>query len=123
MLRVEMSYSTRSRTSIDWMRDEGSHKKGTRLQPYVLKISTQVTSHSGETLRLEGHLGGPSVSELHRFCGGVLSAGRNLSIDLEGVSFIDRDGVALLRTLKLSGVELINCSPFVGLRIAEDRME
>jgi ABC-type transporter Mla MlaB component len=92
------------------------------LQPYVLKISTLVTSRTGETLRLEGHLGGPSVGELHRCCGGVLASGKELTVDLAGVSFVDPEGVALLKTLKLAGVELINCSPLLGLRLAEARV-
>lgn len=92
------------------------------MQPHILKISTLAISGTGETLRLEGHLGGPSVAELHRCCGGVLSTGRNLTLDLGGVSFIDRQGVALLRTLKLAGVALINCSPFVGLQLAGDKV-
>ena len=93
------------------------------MQPHVLKISTVFTDGTGETLRLEGHLGGPSVAELHRCCGGVLSTGRDLIIDLAEVSFIDRQGVVLLRTLKLAGVALTNCSPFVGLQLAEDKVD
>lgn len=92
------------------------------MQPHILKISTLATSRSSEMLRVEGHLGGPSVGELHRCCGGVLASGRELTLDLAGVSFIDREGIALLRTLKLAGVELVNCSPFLGLRLAEDRV-
>jgi hypothetical protein len=49
--------------------------------------------------------------------------GRELTVDLAGLSFIDREGVALLRTLKLAGVELINCSPLLGLRLAEARVD
>jgi hypothetical protein len=98
-------------------------QKGTGLQPHVLKISTLVTSRRRETLRLEGHLGGPSVAELPRCCGGVLSAGKDLRIDLAGVSFVDREGIALLRTLKLAGVGLINCTPFVGLQLSEHKTD
>ena len=90
---------------------------------HILKISTLATSRGEETLLLEGHLGGPSVAELHRCCGRVLSTGRDLIIDLAEVSFIDRQGVALLRTLKLAGVALINCSAFVGLQLAEDKVD
>src|SRR5579864_8764173 len=111
-----------TRTRIRRMCHNRSGKKGRYLQPHILKISTLATSSNGETLRVEGHLGGPSVGELHRCCGGVLAAGRELIVDLAGVSFIDREGIALLRTLKLAGVEVVNCSPFIGLRLAEDRV-
>lgn len=40
-------------------------------------------------------------------------------LDLSGVSFIDHDGVGLLRGLKRKNVELRDCSPFVALRLEE----
>ena len=90
------------------------------LQPHILKISTLESSGAGETLRLEGHVGGPWVGELRRSCDRVLSEGKQLTLDLAGVSFIDRDGVRLLRSLKRMGVQLRNCSPFVALRLEEE---
>lgn len=118
----QVNHCVPTRTRIRRMCHNRSANKGRYLQSHILKISTLATSRSSETLRVEGHLGGPSVGELHRCCGGVLFSGRELRLDLAGVSFIDREGVALLRTLKLAGVELVNCSPFLGLRLAEDRV-
>lgn len=89
------------------------------MNPQILKISSLESSGSGKTFRLEGHLGGPSVSELHRSCGQVLLQGRQLTLDLAGVSFIDRDGISLLKELKILDVKLRNCSPFVALRLQE----
>lgn len=93
------------------------------LQPQILKISTLESPGAGETLRLEGHLGGTCVAELRRSCDQVLLECRQLTLDLAGVSFIDRDGVRLLKRLKLLGVELRSCSPFVALRLQEGGVE
>ena len=60
------------------------------------------------------------MDELHRSCDRVLAEGKQLTVDLSGVSFVDHDGVRMLRTLKRTNVELRNCSPFVALRIEED---
>jgi len=93
------------------------------LQPHILKISTLESSRAVDTLRLEGHLGGPWVDELRRSCDRVLLERKRLTLDLSGVSFVDHDGVRLLRSLKHKDVELRNCSPFVTLRIEEDSVD
>ncbi|MBV8476824.1 MAG: STAS domain-containing protein [Acidobacteria bacterium] len=89
------------------------------MQPHILKISIFESSRAAETLRLEGHLGGPWVDELRRSCDRVRSEGKQLTLDLSGVSFVDHEGVGLLRGLKRRNVELRNCSPFVQLRLEE----
>lgn len=90
------------------------------MQAHILKISTLESSRAAETLRLEGHLGGPWVDELRRSCDRVLSEGKQLTLDLSEVSFVDHDGIGLLRGLKRTNVKLRNCSPFVALRLEED---
>lgn len=89
----------------------------------MLKISTLESSRAGETLRLEGHLGGPWVDELRRSCDRVASQGKRLTLDLAEVSFVDHEGVGLLRSLKRTNVELTNCSPFVALRLEEGSVD
>jgi anti-anti-sigma regulatory factor len=76
-----------------------------------------------ETFQLEGRLGGVWVDELRRSCDRVLSEGKRLTLDLSGVSFVDRDGVGLLRSLKCANVELRNCSPFIALRLERNCAE
>ena len=63
------------------------------------------------------------MAELRRSCDGVLAKGKRLTLDLSDVSFVDRDGVALLRSLKRTDVQLRNCSPFVALQLEEDSVE
>jgi len=78
----------------------------------MLKIVVETVPGNG-TLRAEGRLIGPWVDELKRSCEDVLIAGAKLSIDLSDVSFVDRDGVELLQSLRSRHVELVNCSSFV----------
>ena len=79
----------------------------------MLKISQAEATNSHVSLRLEGRLVGPWVKELSRICELVLSEGHKLKLDLTGVSFVDDNGVATLDSLRLRGVALLNCSPFV----------
>jgi len=65
-------------------------------------------------LRLEGRLIGPWVEELRRSCDRVLPTGAKLTLDFSEVSFVDRKGIELIRTLGNRNVALLNCSAFVA---------
>lgn len=79
----------------------------------MLKIVTVDPGTSQAVLQLEGQLIGPWVDELRRTCDRLLD-GRAVTLDLSGVSFVERRGVELLRTLGARGVPLLHCSPFVA---------
>ncbi len=79
----------------------------------MLKIVLSQTSRNNPTLQLEGQVVGPWVEELRRSCETVLSTGAKLILDLSEVSFLDRDGVDLVRSLTNRNVALLNCSRFV----------
>ena len=64
-------------------------------------------------LRLEGRLAGPWVDEVRAASVAAPAGDGRLVLDLTDVSFVDRDGVALLRELAAAGSTLTNCSPFV----------
>jgi anti-anti-sigma regulatory factor len=90
----------------------------------MLRISPIPTADGGVVLRLEGRLVGPWVAELRKACEGPLRAGRGLTLDAAAVSFIDGDGLALVKALQTRRVRLMHCSPFVaeqlrGLRHAD----
>jgi anti-anti-sigma regulatory factor len=68
-------------------------------------------------LRLEGRVVGPWVEELRRSCDWALAAAPGLTLDLAGVTFADRTGVALLRSLRGRGVALANCSAFLAAQL------
>ena len=80
----------------------------------MLKIVAVESSREAVTLRLEGRVIGPWVGELRRSCDRVLAQGRRLTLDLGGVSFIDRDGTSLFRALTAPHVDFVTCSPFVA---------
>jgi hypothetical protein len=87
----------------------------------MLKIVSLGNGHGTATLVLEGRLIGPWVDELRLACKEALGSGASLTLDLGTLSFVDRDGVELLRSLASGKAEIINCSPFVAeqLRAAE----
>lgn len=65
------------------------------------------------TLRLEGQVIGPWVSELDRVCQPILARGGTLRLDLATVSFVSRDGARLLLRLRERNAALANCSGLV----------
>jgi anti-anti-sigma regulatory factor len=80
----------------------------------MLRI-TRIEPTAGKAiLRLEGKLIGPWVNELKDYCEIVRREGRQLSLEMAEVSFADRAGIALLRDLEGSGVELAGCPPFIS---------
>ncbi len=84
----------------------------------MLRISESVSSDGITTFRLEGQLSGPLVEEARRSCD-FPGNGHQLNLDLEELSFVDREGIALLNTLAKRGVGLTNCSQFLKERLKE----
>ena len=89
----------------------------------MLKISQAGTANHSVTLKLEGRVVGPWVSELSQVCETLLKAGRALKLDLNDVSFADASGVSALSSLKSRGVTLIQCSPFVAEQLKNPNMD
>ncbi len=80
----------------------------------MLKIAFVETSNGTPTLSMEGRLIGPWVEELRRLCDSILAGGGKLILDLSEVSFVDRNGVELLQSLRQRHVVLVNYSNFVA---------
>lgn len=90
----------------------------------MLRISAARSAGSPAVqLRLEGQVVGRWVEELRQACAAFLTpAGAPeapLVLDLSEVSFVDADGVALLRDLIRREVSLGPCSPFVRAQLEE----
>jgi hypothetical protein len=85
----------------------------------MLKISGLKSGDHARTLRLEGQVIEPWVEELRGVCERLLTEGQPLTLDLASVSFLDRDGITLLRRLAARHVALINRSPFVAEQLRE----
>jgi ABC-type transporter Mla MlaB component len=83
----------------------------------VLKITT--TEGAGEriALQLDGQVSGRWLELLQATCEAQLKKSTQVSIDLKNVSFADRDGVALLRSLQDRHVEILNAEPFIAEQI------
>ena len=78
------------------------------------RISLIESAKRRRTLRLEGRVVGPWVTELQQACERALANGHLLALDLGGVEFLDAKAVALLGGMKSRGVSLVGGSPFVN---------
>jgi hypothetical protein len=79
----------------------------------MLKISQIGAVGHSVTLKLEGRMVGPWVEEARDTCEQFLAEGRRVELNLAEVSFVDQDGVKLLKNLIPRGVALTDCSLFV----------
>jgi anti-anti-sigma regulatory factor len=79
----------------------------------MLRISFTESADHSVVLRLEGQVAGPWVEELRTSCERILTEGRQVTLDLTYVSFVDDDGIVLFRALAGRCVGLTNGSPFV----------
>ena len=84
----------------------------------MLRISENNASIEIVILLLEGQVSNHGVEITREACDQVLSKDRQLILDVAGVTFADRNGVALLRELQQRQVKLINCSPFLKEQLA-----
>ena len=80
----------------------------------MLKISQVEPVNHSVTLRLEGRIIGPWVTELRQTCEQVLGSGRPLTLQLADVEFMDSKGVALLAALRSRGVSFTDSPPFIA---------
>src|SRR6266545_2614650 len=89
----------------------------------MLKISQVSRSDDSVVLGLEGQVLGPWVDELRRICTEIVSSNDSgtpqLVLDLAGVSFLDADGIVLLRQLVTGHVSLTNYSVFIAEQLKE----
>lgn len=80
----------------------------------MLKISAIQMAGGLITLRLDGQVAQRSVKLLQKMCEAYLKKGTSVIIDLKHVSFVDRDGIELLRNLSDRQVEILNALPFIA---------
>jgi anti-anti-sigma regulatory factor len=83
----------------------------------VLKISKIEADGQLITLELDGQVSGRWVELLQKTCETPLKDGAQVIIDLRNVSFVDRDGIALLKSLTNRGVEILNALPFIAEQV------
>lgn len=85
----------------------------------MLKISRSDLDSIHTTLQLEGRVTEADLSELERTREESQKDGRRLVLDLTGVSFVDRQGVAALNRMRRDGIMITGCSPFVSELLKE----
>jgi anti-anti-sigma regulatory factor len=86
----------------------------------MLRISLERTGDHRAILRLEGRIAEPWTSELRNACEQLLQERKTLQLDMAEVSFADRSGLDLLRSLKSRGVSFVDCSPFTEEQMKGD---
>jgi anti-anti-sigma regulatory factor len=82
----------------------------------MLRITVIESIASSKKLKLEGRVTGASADELRRLCEQILARNGHgpLTLDCADVSFIDHEGIELLRDLGRHAVVAANCSSFVA---------
>jgi anti-anti-sigma regulatory factor len=83
----------------------------------MLRISQLEPTDQAVVLRVEGQIMGPWVNVLQTCCEEALTEGQSVTLDLADVTFMDTDGIALLRELTAQRVALVNCSPFAATQL------
>ena len=83
----------------------------------MLRISLSEADGGAVTLRLDGQLTGLWVKLLLETSEARVEKGARVIIDLKNVSFVDREGCAVLRSLADRNVEIVNAMPFIAEQI------
>lgn len=77
---------------------------------------TRIEGDQGTLLRVDGRLEAESLNELEQACEEAQSP---LTLNLEGLRWIDDQGAETLRQLIAGGTVVTGASPFVALRLNE----
>jgi ABC-type transporter Mla MlaB component len=83
----------------------------------MLKITVAVLTTQRITLQLDGRLAGRWVELLRDTATSVLDQGLSVQVDLRNISFIDCEGIVLLKSLIDRGVSHVNAPLFVAEQI------
>lgn len=86
----------------------------------MLRISANELAGESVLLQLDGQISGEWIKLLEGTCEAQLKNGAQVSLDLRNVSFADRDGIALLRSLADRQVEILNALPFIAEQIKRE---
>jgi anti-anti-sigma regulatory factor len=80
----------------------------------MLMIRRLDASDRRRTLKLDGKLVAPWISELEAACREALATGSPVCLDLRDLTFTDAEGARLLASVIRDGAEVIGCSGFVA---------
>jgi anti-anti-sigma regulatory factor len=87
----------------------------------MLRITVVEASRSAVSLRVEGRIVSSWVEELRKTCDAHSSNDDEvqLSLELADVSFIDGDGIVLLKKLRTRGVSLLHVNPYLAEQLKD----
>lgn len=80
----------------------------------MLRITRQDTERGRVTLKLEGRLAQGLVGFLEQECSILHAFSPGLTLDLSGVTFVDRSGVQALKRLHGTGCAIRGCSDLMA---------
>jgi anti-anti-sigma regulatory factor len=86
----------------------------------MLRIVESKLGTDGVTAKLEGQMRDQWVHEVRAYCERCMEDGHLLTLDVQDVSFLDRDAVTLLRQLADKGVRVVNRTPFLAELLRPD---
>jgi len=85
----------------------------------MLKITRVGSSKHETTFQLDGRVAGQWAELLRELGESVLAEGMRLTLDMKNISFIDCDGIAVLKSLIGRGVSPLNAPLFVVEQISK----
>jgi anti-anti-sigma regulatory factor len=80
----------------------------------MLKITTVTLSDQEIMLQLDGRVAGQWIQLLRESAESALEEGLRLMLDFENISFVDCDGLVLIKSLIGRGVRQMNAPLFVA---------
>jgi anti-anti-sigma regulatory factor len=85
----------------------------------VFKLTTVTIGESEAVLTLEGRLTSEWVAELARTTATAMTQATHVTLELSGLTFVDANGVAMLRDAAERGARLTGGSTFITALIAD----
>lgn len=87
----------------------------------MLRIEVIEGDEGAIAVHVEGKLAGGSVTVVEKQCRRLLEEGRSVRVDLSQVTYVDRDGVALLLELGDDDVVVAGSSAFIQEQLKRGR--
>ena len=86
----------------------------------MLRITKSDEQSKPVRLAVEGRIASEWTNVVERECRTLLQQQRSVLLDCSSVTFVDRGGLEMLKSLATEGVEIINCSAFIEDLLTEE---
>ncbi len=88
----------------------------------MLRITTTDERPLTVSFKVEGRIVSDWIQELEQECRRFLERGKNVSLEFSGVTFIDGQAAAMLKSFLTQNVEVINCSALIKGLLTEEQV-